>query len=174
VVGSPMLDSRPRPPWARTAGRTFLLAPTRHESHARQIWPAFGRPLDGVKLGRAMALRDTLQDVLATEEASSLHWWLGWAARSRLEPFRKLGRAMKNHLAGILAFMETRLTNAAIEAVNGILQMAKSMAWGFRNFHYFLLAAYLKAGHLNICQPSFHPLRTAKARRRGFCIIRRG
>jgi transposase len=109
------------------------------------------------KLGRAMALRETLQDVLATAEANSLHWWLGWAARSRLEPFRKLARTIKNHLHGILAFMETRLTNAAIEAVNGILQMAKRMARGFRNFRYFRIAAYLKAGHLNICEPHFSP-----------------
>jgi transposase len=109
------------------------------------------------KLGRAMALRDALQDVLATAEVSPLQWWLGWAARSRLDPFRKLAWTIKDHLQGILAFMETRLTNAAIEAVNGILQTAKRMARGFRNFHYFRLAAYLKAGHLNICPSHFSP-----------------
>jgi transposase len=110
------------------------------------------------KLGRAMALRDALQDVLAGEDISSLRWWLGWACRSRLDPFRKLARTIKEHLHGVLAYMETRLTNAAIEAVNGILQMAKRMARGFRNFHYFRLAAYLKAGRLNIEVP--HPLPT--------------
>ena len=109
------------------------------------------------KLGRAMALRETLQDVLATQEVSALQWWLGWAARSRLDAFRKLARTIKQHLDGILAFMETRLTNAAIEAVNGILQMAKRMARGFRNFHYFRLAAYLKAGHLNLYDPQNSP-----------------
>lgn len=109
------------------------------------------------KLGRAMTLRDTLQDVLAAEDVCSLHWWLGWATRSRLEPFRKLARTIKDHFQGILAYLETRLTNAAIEAVNGILQMAKRMARGFRNFHYFRLAAYLKAGHLNIHTPHVSP-----------------
>jgi len=102
------------------------------------------------KLGRAMALRETLQDVLAAKSPPSIQWWLGWAVRSRLEPFRKLARTIKDHLQGILAYMETGLTNAAIEAVNGILQMAKRMARGFRNFHYFRLAAYLKAGHLKL------------------------
>ena len=109
------------------------------------------------QLGRAMGLRDALQDVLATAEVSNLRWWLGWAARSQLNPFRKLARTIKSHLQGILAFMETRLTNAAIEAVNGILQMAKRMARGFRNFHYFRIAAYLKAGHLNIHTPQLSP-----------------
>ena len=46
--------------------------------------------------------------------------------------------------------MGTRLTNAAMEAVNGILQIAKRMARGFRNFHYFRIAAYLKAGGLQL------------------------
>ena len=109
------------------------------------------------KLGRAMALRDTLQDVLAGKDADSLQWWLGWARRSRLLPFRKLARTIKGHLAGILAYMETGLTNAAIEAVNGLIQLAKRMARGFRSFHYFRLAAYLKAGRLNIHVPHLSP-----------------
>ncbi|MFA6175994.1 MAG: transposase [Phycisphaerae bacterium] len=37
-----------------------------------------------------------------------------------------------------------------MEAVNGILQLAKRMARGFRNFHYFRIAAYLKAGGLQL------------------------
>ena len=105
------------------------------------------------KLGRAMALRDTLQDVLAGKDVDSLQWWLGWAGRSRLLPFRKLARTIKGHLAGILAYMETGLTNAAIEAVNGLIQLAKRMARGFRSFHYFRLAAYLKAARLNLQVP---------------------
>ena len=46
--------------------------------------------------------------------------------------------------------METRLTNAAIEAINEILQMAKRMARGIHDFHYFRIAAYLKASRLNL------------------------
>jgi len=109
-------------------------------------------------LGRALGLRDALADVLEGGDLPTLKWWLGWADRSRLEPFRKLSRTIKSHLPGILAYLETGLTNAAIEAVNGLLQLAKRIAKGFRNFHYFRLAAYLKAGNLNIHVP--HPLPT--------------
>jgi transposase len=35
-----------------------------------------------------------------------------------------------------------------MEAVNEIIQTTKRMARGFRNFHYFRIAAYLKAGGL--------------------------
>jgi transposase len=101
-------------------------------------------------LGRAIALRDSLQDVLQGGDLPSIKWWLGWADRSRLEPFRKLSRTLKDHFHGILAYLETRLTNAAIEAINGILQMAKRIARGFCGFHYFRLAAHLKAGRLNL------------------------
>ncbi len=72
--------------------------------------------------------------------------------------FRKLSRTIKAHQPGMLACLETGLTNATIGAVNGLRQMAKRMARGFRNFHYFRLAAYLKASHLQIQipQPSAH------------------
>ena len=101
-------------------------------------------------IGRAVGLRECLQDMLAIGEEEGLRRWCAWADRCRLEPFRKLSRTLKAHWQGIVAFMETRLTNAAMEAVNGILQIAKRMARGFRNFHYFRIAAYLKAGGLEL------------------------
>jgi transposase len=120
------------------------------------------------QLGRAIALRESLQEVLADGDLESIHWWLGWADRSRLAPFRKLSRTLKDHFHGILAYLDTRLTNAAIEAVNGILQMAKRIARGFRNFHYFRISAYLRASRLNL--PSLYPLPTdlTKWRKRGW------
>ena len=83
-----------------------------------------------------------------------LKWWCNWASRSRLKPFEQVAKSLKRHWDGIVAFMETRLTNAAMEAVNGILQLAKRMARGFRNFNYFRIMAYLKAGRLDLQIPS--------------------
>jgi len=104
-------------------------------------------------LGRAIGLRDSLQDILAENDPEMLKWWCGWASRSRLKPFGKLAKSLKNHWEGILAFMETRLTNAAMEATNGVLQLAKRMARGFRNFNYFRIMAYLKAGRIQLNIP---------------------
>jgi transposase len=47
------------------------------------------------KLGRAVALREALQEVLADGDLPSIRSWLGWDDRSRLEPFRKLSRTLK-------------------------------------------------------------------------------
>jgi transposase len=110
------------------------------------------------KLGRAMSLRETLQAIYASPDRvtaeKELQWWCGWAARSRLEPFRALAKTVRQHWQGILAYFDTRLTSAAIEAVNGTIQLAKRMARGFKNFVYFRTAAYHRAGKLNLAVPT--------------------
>ena len=108
-------------------------------------------------LGRAVALREFLQDALAGSDRSQLEAWLAWAQRSRLAAFRDLARTIKRHFNGILAYMETRLTNGVMEAINGLVQLAKRIARGFRNFYYLRLAAYLKAGGLNLQAPRLLP-----------------
>jgi transposase len=72
------------------------------------------------KLGRAMGLRDMLQDILADEDQEALRWWCKRAKLSRLEPFRELAESIQQHWSGVVAFLKTRLTNGAIEAVNGL------------------------------------------------------
>ena len=112
------------------------------------------------KLGRAMSLRETLQAIYANSDRqvaeAELRWWCGWAARSRLSPFRDLAKTVRQHWEGILAYFDTRLTSAAIEAVNGVIQLAKRMARGFRNFVYFRTAAYHRAGNLNLAVPTMN------------------
>ncbi len=109
------------------------------------------------KLGRALGLRESLQDVLAMREEESLRWWCGWAARSRLGPFQRLARTLKKHWAGILGFFESGITSAAIEAINGKVQLAKRLARGFRNFTFFRAISYLKAAKLDLKLPSLRP-----------------
>lgn len=109
------------------------------------------------RLGRAMMLREILQDVLAGQDPESLDWWCRRAMRSRLEPFKDLARTIRRHRDGILAFLKTRVTNGLIEAINGLLQLAKRSARGFRSFKNFRLIALLKAGHLNLHLPRILP-----------------
>ena len=102
------------------------------------------------KLGRAIYLRDYLQDALQSEDTTVLKKWLSWAQRSRLTPFQELARKIKDHWEGIVAFLETRMTNGVIEAINGLLQLAKRLARGFRSFKTFQIMGYLKAGKLKL------------------------
>ena len=109
------------------------------------------------KLGRAIGLRDVLQDILADEDQEALRWWCKRARLSRLEPFRELAKSIQKHWSGVVAFLKTRLTNGAIEAINGVLQLAKRLARGFRSLRYFRIMAYLKAAGLHLNLPSLKP-----------------
>jgi transposase len=118
-----------------------------------QLMPAYPA------LGRAVVLRQLLQDALASGERAQLDGWLTWAERSRLAAFRDLAQTLKRHRRrdGVLAYMKTKLTNGFMEAVNGLLQITKRIARGFRNLHYFRLAVYLKAGGPNLQAPRLLP-----------------
>jgi transposase len=102
------------------------------------------------KLGRAVMLRDLLQDVLAQEDPAQLRWWCQRAKRARLAPFRKLAETIQQHWAGVVASMVSAVNNGVIEALNGVIQLAKRTARGFRSFANFRTIALLKAGKLSL------------------------
>ena len=112
------------------------------------------------RLGSSIMLRETLQDVLADRDEESLRWWCQRAMRSRLEPFKKLVRTLRTHWDGVCAFMDTRITNGLIEAINGKLQLAKRLARGYRSLRNFRTMAYLKAGALTVDIPALKPTKT--------------
>jgi transposase len=104
-------------------------------------------------IGRALALRSALQDVYcATQEqgAELLRNWCRWASRSRLQPFKKLAQTIRQYWDGIVTYFDSRITQGAIEAINGIIQLAKRRARGFRNFLYLRTIAYWTTGKLDI------------------------
>jgi transposase len=105
-------------------------------------------------LGRATMLRETLQDVLASEDEEGLRWWCRRTMRSLLEPFRKLATTIRAHADGVVAFLETRVTNGLIKAINGLLQLAKRMARNLFYFKHFQVMAYLKSAKLKPQLPS--------------------
>jgi transposase len=115
-------------------------------------------------LARALALRESLQETWAWPGAASaelhLKAWCAWAVRSRLEAFRKLAATIKTHWRGILAYFPHRVTSAAIEAINGIIQTARRRARGFRNFRNLRAISYWMAGRLDLPIPSpfTHPI----------------
>jgi len=109
------------------------------------------------KLGRAVMLRDALKEILGERSATELEWWCKRAMRSRLEPFKKLARMIRNHWDGIMGYFNSGLTNGLMEAINGVIQVAKRLARGFRSFANFRTIAYLKAANLKIDLPRISP-----------------
>lgn len=116
------------------------------------------------ELGRAMALRESLQETWEWSEKLEaqchLKVWCSWAMRSRLAAFKKLAQSIRNHWEGILSYYPNRITSAAIESINGIIQTARRRARGFRNFENLKAICYWMAGDLNLKIPSAftHPV----------------
>jgi transposase len=110
------------------------------------------------ELGRAMALRESLQGTWqwpsATGAELHLTAWCSWAVRSRLAAFKQLEQTLKRHWDGILAYYPHRITSAAIESINSIIQTARRRARGFRNFDNLKAICYWMAGRLDLQIPS--------------------
>lgn len=113
------------------------------------------------ELGRALALREMLAETwdytMRYFGEDHLRRWCSWADRSRLEPFKDLSRTIKAHWKGILGFFPDRVTSAAIEAVNGLIQIARRRARGYRNFANLRAIAYWIAGRLDLELPVINP-----------------
>ena len=114
-----------------------------HRGHRPGRLPGFrGRRRAAAERRLGWVPRQTeLKEYLATilgqatpEEAPALlEEWLSWAARSRLAPFVKLGRTIRKHAAGILAYLDTRMTNGPVEGINNKLRVIARRAYGFHS-----------------------------------------
>lgn len=111
------------------------------------------------KIARALSIKNFLADTWNyRDEADArdhLKAVMSWCCRSRMAPFIALGRSLKRHLEGILGYFKNYTTSAAIEAINGLLQLARRRARGYRRFENFQAIAYWIAGGLEI--PTRHP-----------------
>jgi transposase len=111
------------------------------------------------------AFQDLLKARDSQDAIAGLKWWCTWVMRSRLPEMKKVVKSIRNHWEGIVAYLETRVTNAPAEAVNGLIQTAKRKSRGFRSFDCFRAMIYLIGSKLNFNHlPSpvpFNPLRSS-------------
>lgn len=129
-------------------------APDERDDLKRTRWALQKRPwrTDGVevmklarlqqvnrRLFRAYLLKEALAAVLDRKQvnvaATKLDEWIGWAQRSRLAPFRRVARTIREHTAGILAYVRSRLSNARTEGLNGKARTITRRAYGFHSAH---------------------------------------
>ena len=103
--------------------------------------------------GHLAAFQDLLKAQEVEEAVGGLKWWYNWVCHSRIPEMIKVAKSIKAHWEGIVAYLETRLTNAGAEAVNGIIQTAKRKARGFRSFEYFQTIIYLIGSKLKFNLP---------------------
>lgn len=89
------------------------------------------------RLFRAYLLKETLAAILDGRQVHvarrKLDEWLAWAFRSRLEPFRKLARTIREYKEGILAYVKSGLSNGRTEALNGKARTITRRAYGLQS-----------------------------------------
>jgi len=131
-----------------------------------------------LQTARAWRLKMALRDVYAKARTSNdmgvaqtaLKAWLSWAKRCRLEPFKRLAATMQAHMSGIVRGMLDGRSNAFVEAMNGLLQQAKTAARGFRTVENFIAIAYLRMSKLK--HLPLNPLTPAVPRDYGVLVHR--
>jgi transposase len=117
--------------------------------------------LCGYKLqtAKAQMILAAFQDLLMAkdfdEALGGLRWWYFCATHSRIPEIIQAAKNLKaNCWDGLINYLKYRLTNAAAEAMNGLIQVAKRKARGFRNFSYFRIAIYLIGACLKFNLPT--------------------
>lgn len=104
-------------------------------------------------LGRAYLLKEQLLEVLRHQRhriSQNLKTWTDWAARSRLKPFVRLGRTIREHARGIIAFVQKRVTNARAEGVNNKIRLLSHRAYGFHSAAPLIATVYLCCGGVHL------------------------
>ena len=98
-------------------------------------------------LYRAYLLKETFLDIFDYKSSwrarRAIEAWLAWAQRSRLTPFVRLARTVRKHLDGILAFIDSRLTNARLEGMNNKIRLLSHRAYGFHSADPLIATVYL-------------------------------
>jgi transposase len=89
------------------------------------------------RLYRAFLLREELRLLYHLDDRAPapahLDAWLAWASRSRLKPFVRLARTLREHRQGILAAIHLGLSNGRLEGLNSKIRLISHRAFGFHS-----------------------------------------
>ena len=77
-----------------------------------------------------------------------LKQWLWWASHSRLYPFKRFARMIREHLDGILAWTQLRVSNGALEGMNNKVKVVSHRAYGYRTTETYITAIWHGCGDL--------------------------
>jgi transposase len=94
-------------------------------------------PRRNARLYRAYLLKESFVGILDRRQPNvvkrKLKEWLSWASRSRLPEFVRVGRTIREHLDGIVAYVRCRLSNGLLEGLNNKARLLTRRAYGFHS-----------------------------------------
>jgi transposase len=109
-------------------------------------------------LYRAYLLTQSLADILGARQyfvaRDRLDGWLAWASRSKLAAFVRVARTIRKHRDGVLAYLNSHLTNARSEGLNGKVRVITRRSFGLHSASSLIAMLFL------CCSlPSLSPVR---------------
>ena len=112
----------------------------------------------GGKLWRAYQRKEELRAIFAgdlndQEVADMLDRWCARVQRSRLEPFIKAARTIRQHRNGILAAIELGINNGRIERLNNQVRLIIRRGYGFHSPQAALALVMLTCGPIELHLP---------------------
>jgi len=109
------------------------------------------------QLYRAFLLREELRLLYHLDDPAlapdHLDAWLAWASRSRLRPFVRLARTLREHHDGILAAIRLGLSNGRLEGLNSKIRLISHRAFGFHSADPLIALVYLCCAGVTIELP---------------------
>ena len=113
------------------------------------------------RLYRAYLLKEALLGVLDRRQVNvarrKLDEWCSWASRSRLQPFVRLARTIRRAEDGILAYVQTGLSNGRTEALNGKIRTLTRRAYGFHHASSVIALIYLCCSGIRLRPKRVYP-----------------
>jgi transposase len=145
--------------WIKHARWSLLKAPERQSE--RQLQRLGEVAAANTRVYRAFLLKEQLRELYQLDRPEQardlLRAWLAWASRSKLPPFVKLARTIREHLEGILAAIRLRLSNGRLEGLNSKVRLISHRSFGFRNPAHLIALIYLCCGAITITLPQRQP-----------------
>jgi transposase len=132
--------------------RWALLKPAKDWSF-QQLTDRHWLQRSGLKTARALRMKERYKEIHQRCRAGEdpepwFRSWIAWARRSRLEPFKRLGKTLRAHLPGILAAYRLGTSNAVAENINSQIQAAIVRARGFQSLRSLTNIIFLTTGKL--------------------------
>ena len=141
--------------WVKGTRWSLLKAPERQTvGQLATLWEVQN---ENRRLYRAFLLREELRLLyhLPNPRLAPAHLdaWLAWASRSRLKPFVRLARTLREHRDGILAAIRLGLSNGRLEGLNSKIRLISHRAFGFHSADPLIALVYLCCSGVTITLP---------------------
>ena len=133
------------------------LAGMEHPSEEAAAWRK-GLPKESLDTGKAWGLKELFGWFWKSRDKvfakANFDFWHEQAVKSGLKPMIKVAKTLEEHLYGLLAWFDSRITNSLAEGFNATIQALKATARGYRNFGNFRTAILFYCGKLDM-RPDF-------------------